>query len=145
MSIGSRLSILCAAALAATASAAVSVSVDRADARYKAGETVTFTVMPDTEAPAMPLKAVMSLDNGKKLSAETIQSDKGGKFTGKLDAPGVLTLRVTGVVGGKKINVAAGAAVEPEKIVPGAPAPADFNEYWAGELAKAAEVPLDPK
>ena len=145
MSIGSRLSILCAAALAATASAAVSVSTDRADARYRAGETVTFTVTPDTETPAVPLKAVMSLDNGKQLSAATIQSDKGGKFTGKLDAPGVLTLRVTGVVGGKKINVAAGAAVEPEKIVPGAPAPADFNEFWAGELAKAAQVPLDPK
>ena len=146
MSIGTKFFFGCAAAAAVlTASGDVTVTADRADCRYKTGETVTFTIAPDTSAPAVPLKAELTLDNGKVLAASSVASDQGGKITGKLDAPGVLTLRVSGVLGGKRVQILSGAAVEPEKIAPGAEAPADFKEFWAAELAKAEKTPLDPQ
>ncbi len=37
-----------------------------------------------------------------------------------------------------------GAAVEPTKIVPVAPRPADFDAFWAGEIAELANVPMRP-
>jgi cephalosporin-C deacetylase-like acetyl esterase len=38
----------------------------------------------------------------------------------------------------------AGAAVDPSKIAPSAPAPADFDAFWAGKLAELAKVPVNP-
>lgn len=132
-------------ALTFAASGAISITTDRADARYNAGEEVTFTVTPDTSCPNAKLNAILSLDGGKVLSSTQIDSDKGATITGKLDTPGVLQLRVRGVVGGKRVNVISGAAFDPEKITPGEPAPADFDEFWKNEIAKAAKIQLDPQ
>lgn len=124
---------------------AVTVSTDRGDARYSVGEEVTFTVSPDTSVPGAKLQAILSLDGGKVLSKTSVMSDKGGTVTGKLDAPGVLQLRVSGVVGGKRINVISGAAFDPEKITAGAEIPADFNEFWQRAIAEAEKIALDPQ
>ncbi len=37
-----------------------------------------------------------------------------------------------------------GAAVEPTKLMPVAPRPADFDAFWAGKLALLAKVPMRP-
>jgi cephalosporin-C deacetylase-like acetyl esterase len=139
---------LCLSASAAmifALSGAVTVTTDRSDAIYKSGEEVTFTISPDTEAPATQLRATLSLDGGKQISVTPIESDKGGKITAKLDAPGVLQLCVSGVLGGKKINVISGAAYDPEKIIQGKPAPADFDEFWKNAVANAEKIALDPQ
>lgn len=126
-------------------SGAITITTDRSNAIYKSGEEATFTVSPDTEAPAAQLKAVLSLDGGKKISETEIDSAQGGKITAKLDAPGVLQLHVSGVLNGKKVNVISGAAYDPEKITPAAETPADFDKFWENAIAEAKKLPLDPK
>ncbi len=139
------MSLLSCTVLTFAVSGAITITTDRADARYTAGEEVTFTVTPDTSCLPAKLNAVLSLDGGKVISSTKIDSDKGATVTGKLDAPGVLQLQVSGVMGGKRINVVSGAAFDPEKITQGETAPADFDEFWKNEIAKAAAIPLDPQ
>lgn len=123
----------------------VNISLNKADGIYKCGETVTFTVAPNKELPAAELKAILSLDGGKKLQTKAFASNEGISIAGKLDKPGILQLSVTGVLQGKKINVISGAAVEPKKITQGLAAPEDFDLFWKNQIAKAEKIPLDFK
>lgn len=123
----------------------VTISLDKASAIYNLGETVKFTVSPDTAQKATKLKAILSLDGGKYLETKTFLSNKGIVITGKLDKPGVLQLKVTGVLANKKINIVSGAAIKPDKIIQGKAAPKDFDEFWQSQIAKAQKLPLDFK
>jgi cephalosporin-C deacetylase-like acetyl esterase len=58
-----------------------------------------------------------------------------------MSEPGMLYVQVSRD-GGKPMSV--GAAIEPRKIPPAVPRPADFDQFWAGKLAALATVPLDP-
>ena len=124
---------------------AINISLDKNDGIYKLGETVKFTVSSDAAAKATELKAILSLDGGKVLRTQSFTSDKGVTISGTLDKPGILQLRVTGVLAGKKINLISGAAIAPEKITPGAVAPKDFDQFWQNKIAEVEKIPLDFK
>ena len=119
----------------------VTVWCDDADARYRCGDTATFTVRATTNCTAH-----VRLDNfGDKVVFERdVRLEKGRDFTltGGRDIPGFLLLTVR--VG--KTTVRWGAAFDPEKITAGAACPDDFDEFWREAIAKYdREVPVDVK
>ena len=147
---------LVAVASLAMAKPSFKVSVDRASAVYKCGETVTFTVTAaDDEGKPLPsaAKVRLSNDGGKQLREESADFSAKAtlKFSATMDKPSFLKCVVScqyDNAEGKKAtaHAQAGAAFDPEKIAPARPEPKDFMDYWKGEIAKADKnIPLDPQ
>ena len=61
------------------------------------------------------------------------------RLEGKLDRPGFLRLELKQ---GTATALAA-AAIDPTKIEPTAKMPADFDEFWAGQLKELAKIPME--
>jgi cephalosporin-C deacetylase len=127
----------------------ITVTVDRADAVYKKGETVTFTVKL-TAASTVAKDAELSWN----ISKDGVEPKQDGKMrlvdgtaavTGKLDEPGHLLCRVSGTIEGKPFQALAGAAIDPLQIKPSMPVPDDFDSFWAGQKKRLAEVPMNPR
>ena len=115
------------------------VFATREGASYRVGETVAFKVTAaDVKAPLF-----YRIDtDGKAGPAQPLNGDT---FTAKLDKPGFILAEVYAAPKEdqkKPVQCLAGAAVEPEKILPGRPAPKDFDSYWAGQLAGMRARPL---
>ncbi|MBI5801650.1 MAG: acetylxylan esterase [Verrucomicrobia bacterium] len=131
---------------AETKPATLTVTADHPDAVYKKGETVTFTINI-----AQPSDAQVSWT----LSKDGVPPTSSGKatllggtatVTGRLDEPGFLLCRVSYINADKSSTVAlASAAIDPLQIKPSMAPPADFDSYWAGEKAKLARVPMNPR
>ena len=131
-------------------SLALSVSTDRADAIYRQGETVNFSInlrregMPVDDAEVqwtITKDGVPPVTSGRaKLSHGT------ATITGKLDEPGFLQCRAT-FQGTNRVTrtAVAGAAIDPLLIKPSLPAPADFDEFWAAQKKQLAAVPVNAR
>ena len=124
------------------------IEQDRPDALYKAGEDAVFTVtVSDKDGNALKSgEATWKLDNfGEvKVAEETVDLAKGNPFTvkGALKEPGFLRLAVNS---GKDSYVQS-VGYDVENIRQSEPCPADFDEYWAAEMARIErEVPLDAR
>jgi hypothetical protein len=63
-----------------------------------------------------------------------------------LDEPGTLLveLRVK-QQGGKEVKALAGAVAAPEKIMPSAPPPDDFDAFWKAKVAQLEAIPANPQ
>ena len=129
---------------------------------YKVGEPVTFTVTALDDQKQKMTEGTVTIavrdsgTNGKKIIDDVVidfAKTNPVTFTAKLDRPGfILAVPSPGkTADGKEIRwenrplpSLGGAAVEPEKIQPGAECPADFDEFWrkALEEFKNAEVVL---
>jgi cephalosporin-C deacetylase len=124
----------------------LSVTTDRADAIYKQGETVTFTIKltPQTDAVipwSITKDGVDPTTNGKA----TLKNGS-ATITGKLDEPGFLNCRIGFVTADKKsLKAAAGAAIDPLLIKPSMAPPDDFDAYWTAEKKKLAAVPMNAR
>ena len=148
---------LLAAATLLSAAPSVKITLDKADQLYKCGEKATYTIVfTDDAAEPLAKTATYKLTNDnltviKTGTIDTAQSPT-MTFTETMDKPSFLNLTVycnyTDKDGKKqnlKNNICT-AGFEPTKIQPAAPKPADFMEYWKGELKKAeTECPLDPQ
>lgn len=121
-------------------------SVDRAKAVYRPGETITFLFAVDpAAATAVPaeLEWALTKDGLPAHSTGRVPVVNGkATVTGKLTEPGFLQCRVTYVSEGKKITVAAGAAIEPTAIKPSQPPPDDFVAFWTAKKKQLAAVPI---
>lgn len=120
----------------------VTVSADREDATYHVGQNATFTIEANHDGKPLAeakVVCVLSKDGWEPQPPQTLDL-KDGKATlsGKLDEPGFLLLRAT--VG--KTSALAGAAYDPLELKPSLPAPDDFDQFWAQQKAKLAEVPV---
>lgn len=126
----------------------VQVSPNRADWNYKVGESASFSVSVMKSGVPMTGVAVeyeagpVLYTGGKK---KTILKDGTMKWQGKLDAPGFYTLRVTTEVNGKTYEGRSTVGFSPEKLVPTAKCPADFDDFWTTALKEARYQQLDPK
>ena len=131
------------------------ITLDKADCLYKCGEKATYTIaFVDDEAEPLDAKAsyLFTNDSFKQLKKGTIDLKATPSITlsETMDKPSFLRLKVNCTYtdkDGKKQNVKNNictAGFEPEKIQPATPNPADFMDYWKGELKKAEkECPLD--
>lgn len=126
------------------------VLTDRPEALYKVGEKVRFTITvqkagkPVTEGKAT---YVLSVDGAKQLAQGTLDlSHQPVVVEGSLAEPGFLQCRVVYLGPNKAQPVVGlgGAGVDPLKIQPSMPVPADFDAFWAAQKAKLAAVPLKP-
>lgn len=133
-------------AVAAKPAHTLVVAAERADALYQRGETITFLIRleedgrpADGEVEWALTKDGLPLPQGGKLKLQ------GGvaKVTGSLDEPGFVQCKASVMSEKTKVTAMGGAGVEPLAIKPSAPAPADFDAFWAAKRKALAAVPLN--
>lgn len=125
----------------------VSVVPDHQDWNYKVGEKVTFTVnvrksgtLLDDVKVDYTAGPVMFPDTKKSA----ILKDGTMKYTGSLSTQGFYRLKVTAHVNGKDYEGLCTAAFSPEKILPFAQEPKDFDDFWKKALDEARLNDLNP-
>ena len=124
--------------LVAQADPVVRLRADRESAVYKVGETIEFKVI------GTPYKnATYFVFDGTELIPT--QQLEGDVIKVEAKKPGFITVYLNYEREDGKAVAASrgGAAVEPEKIVPGVKKPADFDSFWESEVAKLREYPLE--
>lgn len=127
----------------------VVVSPDHPDWLYTPGEKATFTVRVLKAQNLLP-GAVIDYELGPEMYPETIKKGvvlKDGTLTlqAAMKSPGFLRCKVKATVGGRSYEGLATVAYAPERLQPASTLPVDFKEYWAGVLAQARVLPLNPQ
>jgi cephalosporin-C deacetylase-like acetyl esterase len=119
-----------------------------ADALYKRGETVKFQVSLRPGAAVSPTAKVewtLSKDGLAPMTQGTGDLQDGLlTVAGSLEEPGFLQCRVK-LLGAGAVAALGGAAIEPGKIQPSLPPPADFDAYWSSQKARLAAVPVNAR
>jgi cephalosporin-C deacetylase-like acetyl esterase len=125
----------------------IAVTTDHADAIYKLGETVTFTIKLSGAAPDATVSWEISKDGVPPTTSGKIKLSNGtAEVTGRLDEPGFLLCRADFVSPeNKALTAYAGAAVAPLQIKPSMAPPDDFDAFWTGEKKKLALMPMNPR
>ena len=125
--------------VAATATAAVVVTADRADGVYAVGDDVTWTVRWDGDAPpAAAVSYKVKWGAMTERAAGSLDLAGGPKtVTAGFDGPGTLYLEV----GEAPARVVVGVIASPGRIEPSAPPPPDFWEFWRGQIARLNAIP----
>lgn len=106
------------------------------------GEGALLVSAPGASGPV----AVELRENGKTpLSKDEAPLTNGrARVPAKLDRPGAVLASVSlAGEGGAKTVKKAGLIFAPEQIAPVAARPADFDEFWDGQLSALAGLPLD--
>lgn len=126
------------------------VTTDRADALYRAGETVTFKL-----ELALDRRPVSDAEVQWTINKDGVPPATSGKVklvngvatvTGKLDEPGFLLCRATFTSAAKRAYTGlGGAGVDPLKIKPSLPVPDDFDAFWAAQKKQLAAVPVNAR
>jgi cephalosporin-C deacetylase-like acetyl esterase len=125
----------------------IMVTPDHRDWNYKIGEKAIFSVK--VLRSGTPLNQVqVDYEAGPVFYPDIKKSAilKNGEmqWSGKMDHPGFYRLKVTASINGKKYEGLCTAGFSPEKIVPFAQCPEDFDEYWSEALKKARKYDLNP-
>ena len=124
----------------------LTVTTDHANAIYKQGEAVTFTIRLTPPADAVIPWTITKDGVDPTTSGKAKLTDGTATVTGKLDEPGFLLCRTGFFTADKKpFEAAAGAAIDPLQIKPGMGVPDDFDAYWSAEKKKLAQVPMNPR
>jgi len=112
------------------------IRAERDTAVYKVGEDITFRTSFTNPDFTYTVNNGETTSEPQPLSADVI--------TVKAEKPGFILVTVSDPQSSKKTGQTfAGAAIEPEKIAPGATMPADFDTFWQNELKKLRESPLE--
>ena len=126
----------------------VTVTPEHKDWNYKVGETATFTVCVLKSGTLLENSSI-SYELGPEMypniKKDITLKDGTTKVSGKMAKPGFLRLKVTAHVAGKDYQGMCTAAFSPEKIVPYAQEPKDFDEFWSKTLEQARWTSLEPK
>ena len=139
-------------AQAATPSTNYSLTVrtDHADALYKQGESVQFTVrllLDQQPVPAAEVQWTLSKDGVPPVTTGKLRLTNGlGAIAGTLDEPGFLQCKVTFRSPARTtVTGVGGAGMDPLQIKPSLPVPADFDAFWTSQKRKLAELPVNAK
>ena len=128
---------------------------DHPNGIYAAGEKIgwTATLPRGTKAPG-PYSYTIRKFGAESLSAGTLVMKNGrGRIETSLAEPAMLIVEVTPPAGVTKFGnqstggagrVRLGAAVDPTKLQPSEPKPADFDAFWAEKLQLLDKVPMSP-
>lgn len=141
------ISLLTLVALPVLGAEHLTVTTDRADAVYRQGETVTFTIRLVDAASDATVSWTISKDGVAPITNGKVKLTGGvASVTGQLDEPGFLNCRVGFVTADKKpLKAYAGAAIDPRQIKLSLPPPEDFDAFWSAEKAKLARVPINAR
>jgi len=128
----------------------IHVVTDRAEALYSVGDPVVFTItLKKNDAPVTEgtIQVVLSNDGAEELDRKTLEITGAAlSVTGTRDTPGFLRCQATyELPSGKRIYALGGAGFDPEKIQASLPPPDDFDAFWAHQIARLDEVPMNVK
>ena len=123
------------------------LTTDRANARYHVGETVVFNAELKVDDMAnQEVKLPYAIrENQSVIVAKGELTFTHGKASlpAEFKKPSFLTLIVTLPDGDPtKKQVYAGAACDPEKLLPSMPKPDDFDAFWNGKKAQLDAMPF---
>ncbi len=122
---------------------------------YHAHETVGWTVGLASGQSASPgvYTYVVTANGQRQIKTGTIDFAHGStRIETSLDVPGMVRVEIRPPAGTKNFGdvhtggpglVALAAAVDPTKIQPDAPRPADFDAFWKSKLDLLAKVPMN--
>jgi cephalosporin-C deacetylase-like acetyl esterase len=127
----------------------VIVAPDHQDWKYTVDEKASFSVQVIQNGNLME-NVTIDYETGPEGFPDEKKSGvvlKNGKtaFTGTMKTPGFYRVRVWANVDGKRYEGLATAGYEPEKIVPEAAEPSDFDDFWSKAISEARQVPLDSR
>jgi cephalosporin-C deacetylase-like acetyl esterase len=134
----------------ARAAVSVEVAPDRGDWTYSPGERVVFTVTASRDGRPLESASVNYVFGPAGMppqDGKTVPLPAGGFRidAGTLAQPGFLRLAATVTVGSSTARGLATAAFAPEKIIPAAEDPADFDEFWNQGKSELAQWPVDAR
>jgi cephalosporin-C deacetylase len=126
----------------------VSVVPDVESGVYEPGKEVSWTVQIKSGAEPATGKfswVVRPGGTGESAKGESDLVDGRARVTAARANPGMLLLEVKyKAAGASKDTVGlGGAAFAPEKIVPSAPPPDDFDQFWKDKIAELVAVPMN--
>jgi cephalosporin-C deacetylase-like acetyl esterase len=123
----------------------LAVRTDRPEAIYEVGENVAFLIeLTEDGRPVREAEVAYKLtvsDWWREPAQMLAIVDGEGSVTATREDPSVLWIEVTHGEGQDKVTFVAGAAFSPELIQPAMAEPADFDEFWAEQLARLRAVP----
>ena len=135
------------AADAAADNLELKADIKKQDHLFKAGEPVEFNITLLKDG-----KGVAGTKLGYMLEGDAAITGPGKTETGsdgtatiktRLDRPGFVRCTVSCKnAAGKEIQKRIGAAIEPEKLLPGRTKPADFDAYWDNIIAESKALPF---
>ena len=140
---------LCAAFASSSVAGAFDVRPDRVTGVYRVGETITWTVTwaDDAGLPA-PEDATYIFKSGGLTEIATgalLLSEGRASLESTIEEPNALLLEVAWSEDGEPRRAFGGAVASPHQIQPAAPAPDDFDAFWAAKIAELATVPANPR
>ena len=126
------------------------VTTDRPDALYKQGETVTFKLeltLDKKPVADAEVQWTITMDGVPPSTSGKVKLANGAAtITAKLEEPGFLLCRATFTSADKKTYTGlGGAGIDPLKIKPSQPVPADFDAFWAAQKKQLAAVPINAR
>lgn len=131
--------------LAAAAANALTVTPENNQHYRKVRDIVKFNIQLDPGRANVKFRAWICGNKYINEASHPLTSDANGRAVLEIPAvePGFIYVKVYDTVNGKTKDAAAGVAIEPEKIRPTRPAPADFDAYWDAIKAKYDKVPVE--
>ena len=127
----------CAAIAAPAPQPATMVRAERDSAVYNVGEKIKFVVTGADET------VTYTVNNGRYTTPDTKLN--GNEINVDAKEPGfiLVTLKLGKDDKGRDIVTYGGAAIEPEKILPGTKRPDDFEKFWQDEVANMRKSELE--
>jgi cephalosporin-C deacetylase-like acetyl esterase len=126
----------------------ITVTAAKPGGVYTTGEKIVWHVAVTGEGATDIAKVAYVLKKGGLTEVgrgELTLKDGTCDFETKLDEPGSLLAEFTATVPGKPpLKNEAGAVIEPDKIKPSAPPPADFDTFWQGKVKELEAIPANP-
>jgi cephalosporin-C deacetylase-like acetyl esterase len=123
------------------------VAPAKTDGIYEPGETIRWRIEWKGNEPITAADYTLKKGQIKTLGGGTVPLTEGvGTLETSLDKPGSLLAEIkVKTADGKEYKAAGGALVAPDKIVPSAPRPDDFDEFWAAKTKELEAVPANPE
>lgn len=125
----------------------VMVQPDHDEWNYVVGETAVFKVSV-LKSSTLVNNAIVSYEAGPVMYADikknTVLKNGTMIFSGKMNVPGFYRLKVIANVNGKEYEGLCTASFSPEKIMPYAYEPKDFDTFWTKALKDARLNDLNP-
>ena len=146
--------LMLGAALAAAPQLYFTADTCKEPLSYKCGEEITFSLrLTDGKSfpENVPFRWELFVEGGKTLKGKAVTSaDKPFVIKTKIDKPGFAYVFACAVDQKGKarkdvLQLSASAGAEVEKITQSVPEPADFDAYWAGQLERLKQVPMETK
>lgn len=135
----------------------VTGSADRADIRYKPGETMIFSFqLLENGAPVSGVLRISRYGDDGKTEIRDLKTEAGTPvvYRTSLDKPGFVMIKAVlldsnGKPAGRKwanrfctVEYGLGTCVAPETLKQGEPEPADFDAFWKKQKKELSAVPM---